>query len=161
MEQLSVFANAVLNQSQSVGDDSISVLEYRGDDTQYVAITNQHDTYFAGHTTKGVLSSWIMGDIPQRIVDLMVKAINNRTRERNFNRLSEQLASGEITEEEFDRAIDENEDEYVIKCDIKPSEMDMKVAAYLAPQLMGVEDTDDLAVLFSFDEMVIRQFLKE
>lgn len=102
-----------------------------------------------------------MGDIPQRIVDLMVKAINNRTRERNFTRLSEQLALGEISEDEFNRAIDEREEEYVIKCDIKPSEMDMKVAAYLAPQLMDVEDTDDLAVLFSFDEMVIRQFLKE
>ena len=101
-----------------------------------------------------------MGEIPQKLIELAVRAINNRTRERNFSRLGEQLASGEITEEDYDCAIDEHEEEYVIKCDIKPSEMDIKMAATLAPQIMDVEDIDDLAVLFSFDESVIRQYLE-
>ncbi len=101
-----------------------------------------------------------MGEIPQRFIDLVVNAINNRTRERNFSRLGEQLASGEITEEEYERALDENEDDYVIKCDVKPSEMDIKMAASLAPKIMDLEDTDDLAVLFSFDESEIRHYLE-
>lgn len=150
----------MLFQPQSAGDESFSVVEYFGRDTQYIAVRNQEDTFFAGHTTKGVLSSWIMGDIPQRTVELAINAINNRTRERNFSRLGEKLASGEISEDEYDRTLQEHEDEYVIKCNIKPSEMDMRLAAHLAPRLMDVDDTDDLAVLFSFDESEIRRFLE-
>lgn len=161
MEQMKLYSNAVIFQPLSAGDETCTVFEYRGAETQYIAVCNQEDTYFAGHTTKGVLSSWIMGDIPQRIIELAVNAINNRTRERNFFRLGEQLALGEISEEEYDRTLDLNEDEYVIKCDIKPSEMDMIVASHLAPRIMDVEDTDDLAVLFSFDETVIRNYLEE
>ena len=157
---MKLFNNAMAYQPLSSGTDTYSVLEYMSSETQYIAIQNQEDTYFAGHTTKGVLSSWSMGDIPQRVIELAVKAINNRTRERNFYRLSEQLASGEISEEEYDRTLDEHEDEYVIKCEVKPSEMDMKVAAHLASRIMDVEDTDDLAVLFSFDESEMRKILE-
>lgn len=160
MEIMNGYSSAMLFQPQSAGDESFSVVEYISHDTQYIAVRNQEDTYFAGHTTKGVLSSWIMGDIPQRVVELAISAINNRTKERNFSRLGEKLASGEISEEEYDRALQEHEDEYVIKCNIKPTEMDMRLAAHLAPKLMDVEDTDDLAVLFSFDESEIRHYLE-
>ena len=159
MEQVCLYTNGA-DQTQSAGDNSFSVIKFRGADTQYVAVCKENETYFAGHTTKGILSSWIMGEIPQRFIDLVVNAINNRTRERNFSRLGEQLASGEITEEEYERALDENEDDYVIKCDVKPSEMDIKMAASLAPKIMDLEDTDDLAVLFSFDESEIRHYLE-
>ena len=161
MEQKQLYNNAMFFQPLSAGGEACTVYEFRGPETQYVAIRNQGDTFFAGHTTKGVLSSWIMGDIPQRVIELAVNAINNRTRERNFFRLGEQLALGEISEEEYDRTLDQQEDEYVIKCNIKPSEMDMKVAAHLAPKVMDVENIDDLAVLFSFDETVIRHYLEE
>lgn len=160
MEQMKLFNKAMVYQPLSAGADTFSILEYVGPDTQYIAVQNQEDTFFAGHTTKGVLSSWIMGDIPQRVIELAARAINNRTRERNFYRLGEQLALGEISEEEYDSTLDEHEDEYVIKCDVKPTEMDMKVAAHLAPKIMDVEDTDDLAVLFSFDESEIKNFLE-
>lgn len=160
MEIMNGYSSAMLFQPQSAGDESFSAVEYIGRDTQYIAVRNQEDTFFAGHTTKGVLSSWIMGDIPQRVVELAINAINNRTKERNFSRLGEKLASGEISEEEYDRALHEHEDEYVIKCNIKPTEMDMRLAAHLAPKLMDIEDTDDLAVLFSFDESEIRHYLE-
>lgn len=160
METMLSYPKVFINPTQSVGDNSFSVFEYHGSDTQYVAVCQQDDTYFAGHTTKAVLSSWIMGEIPQRLVDLAVKAINNRTRERNFSRLGEQLALGEISEEEYDRVLEEQEDDYVIRCDVKPSETDIKMAVSLASQVMDVEDTDDLAVLFSFDESVIKHYLE-
>ena len=102
-----------------------------------------------------------MGDVSQRIVDLAINAINNRTKERNFSRLGEKLALGEITEDEYDKVLLEHEDEFVIKCDIKPSELDMKYAVQLASKLMDVKDTDDLSVLFSFDESVIKHYLEE
>lgn len=160
MKPTNYYTNALPIQPQTAGDESYSVL-YMDKDTQYVAVRNQEDTYFAGHTTKGVLSSWIMGDVSQRIVDLAINAINNRTKERNFSRLGEKLALGEITEDEYDKVLLEHEDEFVIKCDIKPSELDMKYAVQLASKLMDVKDTDDLSVLFSFDESVIKHYLEE
>ena len=160
MKPTNYYTSALPIQPQTAGDESFSVL-YMDKDTQYVAVRNHEDTYFAGHTTKGVLSSWIMGEVPQRIVDLAINAINNRTKERNFFRLGEKLALGEITEDEYDNTLLEHEDEYVIKCDIKPSELDMKYAVQLASRLMDVNDTDDLSVLFSFDESAIKHYLEE
>ena len=161
MKQTKLYSKAVAYPPLLTGADTYSVFEYQAPDTHCIAVRNQEDTFFAGHTTNGVLSSWIMGDIPQRVIDLAVKAINNRTRERNFYRLGEQLALGEISEEEYDHILEEHEDDYIIKCDFKPSEMDMKVAAHLAPKIIDVKDTDDLAVLFSFDESEIKNYLED
>lgn len=161
MKLINYYTSALSCQPQTAGDESFSIIQYTDRDTQYVAVQNNEDTFFAGHTTNGVLSNWIMGEIPQRIVDLAINAINNRTKERNFSRLGEKLALGEISEAEYDSLLQENEDEYVIKCNIKPSELDLKYAVLLAPKVMDVNDTDDLAVLFSFDESEIRRYLEK
>lgn len=161
MDVLNELSSVVIDSPHSTGEDDYSVIEYNGADTQYYAICKEGNTVFAGHTTDSALTGWVMGEIPQRVMELATNAINNRTRERNFFRLSEQLSSGEITEDEYDRELDEHEDEYIIKCTIKPCMLDLKIAASLAPHLMDVEDTDDLSVLFSFDESVIRHYLGE
>lgn len=161
MDQLSGFSNVIVESPLSTAGDDFSVIEYNGADTQYYAICKEGNTVFAGHTTDSALTGWVMGEIPQRLLELSASAINNRTRERNFFRLSEQLSSGEISEDEYERELDEREDEYVIKCNVRPSVLDLKIAASLAPHLMDVEDTDDLAVLFSFEEAAIRRYLGE
>lgn len=161
MEELKGLSSVVIDSPHSAAGDALSVFEYNGAGTQYFAICREGNTVFAGHTTDSALTGWVMGEIPQRLLELAANAINNRTRERNFFRLSEQLSSGEITEDEYDLELDEREDEYVIKCNVKPSMLDLKIAASLAPRLMDVEDTDDLSVLFSFDESVIKHYLGE
>ena len=55
---------------------------------------------------------------------MLVDAVNNRTRERNYYQLYSRMLDNEISEEEFDRAIDENPDEYVISNDKVPSELE-------------------------------------
>lgn len=130
-------------------------------ETQYVALRGKDDMYFAGKTSNYILQHWIDGSIPKRVMDLVATAINNRTRERNFAQLNEQLSNGEITEQEYDKTLEEHSDEYIIQCNSKPSELDIRFATQLAPDLMGVNDTDDLAVLFSFDENEIRKYISK
>lgn len=144
--------------TSTVGD-SVSYSFYADANTQYVAMKRDEDIYFTGHSNLPSLQNWMDGSIPRRFVELVTNAINNRTRERNFSRLNERLASGDITEDEFDKAISERENEFVIQCNIKPTEWDMKAAALLAENLLDVTDTDDLAVLFSFDENEMKKYI--
>lgn len=143
-------------------DKDVMVNEYVGHDgTRMLSYHTGANTYFAGYTRNDTIKGWLNGDIPNRIVDLAVRAINNRTRERNVARLGESFALGEISDEEYDRIIDENEDNYIIKCNAIPTETELKIASYMASKLMDVNDTDDLAVLFSFDESSIKNYLKQ
>lgn len=154
---MAIYPN-IMTSEVSPNKDNLTTV-FIGNNTQCVAMQHDNDMFFAGHTTMATLQNWLSGEIPFRLHNMIVNAINNRTRERNFSRLNEQLASGEITELEFNEAISEHSDKYVIRCDIKPTEWDLKMASILAPDLLDVSDTDDLAVLFSFDEAEIRKYI--
>lgn len=86
----------------------------------------------------------------QVIIDTLVQAINNRTKERNYFRLLSKLYSGETTEDEFESTINDNEGEFVVKMDKKPSMEELQVAFSASKDIMDVETTDDLCSLFSF-----------
>lgn len=152
--------NVVLNPVMDSGEKTFSVVEYSGTDTHYVALKNDNHVYFQGHTSYSVLVDLLSGDSVNRFRNLAIRAINNRTRERNFSRLSEMLASGDITEQVYEESLEKDADKYIITCDIKPTEQDIKMASSLATELMDVEDTDDIAVLFSFEESEIRKFIE-
>lgn len=158
--------NEILNTSDiqttsatSTVGDSVSYSFYADADTQYVAMKKDEDVYFTGHSNHPTLQNWLDGSIPRRFIELVTNAINNRTRERNFSRLNEQLASGDISDEDFDKAISERENEFVIQCNIKPTEWDIKAASLLAENILDVSDTDDLSVLFSFDENEVKKYI--
>ncbi len=157
-EMLNTIGIPAANVTSTVGDP-VSYSFYADANTQYVAMKRDDDVYFAGHSNLPSLRDWVDGAIPRRFVELVTNAINNRTRERNFSRLNERLASGDITEDEFAKAISERENEFVIQCNIKPTEWDIKAAAFLAENLLDVSDTDDLAVLFSFDESELKKHI--
>ncbi|MBD5369609.1 MAG: hypothetical protein HDR80_00460 [Bacteroides sp.] len=78
-------------------------------------------------------------------------AVNNRTRERNYANLCLRLAEGEITEEEFDREIIENEDRYVITFQDAIPEENVCIAARLTDGLLDIETEDDFRELFSIN----------
>lgn len=157
-EMLNTSGIPTTSATSTVGD-SVSYSFYADANTQYVAMKKDEDVYFTGHSNLPTLQSWLDGSIPRRFIELVTNAINNRTRERNFSRLNEQLASGDISEEDFDKAISEREDEFVIQCNIKPTEWDIKAASLLAENLLDVSDTDDLSVLFSFDDNEVRKYI--
>lgn len=99
-------------------------------------------------TLQGIVTRIVHVD---RLSELLIKAVNNRTRERNYFKKLVELFQGEVTEEEFDKAIEENEDDYVITADVTPSREDLMLACEAAKQIKDVRDLDDFAALFSFN----------
>ena len=87
----------------------------------------------------------------KRLVELLINAVNNRTRQRNYFRLYCQLLENEITEKEFDNEIDDNEDEYVINNDKDYSENDIELISELKGRILDFdcEFIDDIEDLFS------------
>ncbi|ERT60311.1 hypothetical protein HMPREF1254_0622 [Prevotella sp. BV3P1] len=99
-------------------------------------------------TLQGIVTRIVHVD---RLSELLIKAVNNRTRERNYFKKLVELFQGEVTEEEFDKAIEENEDDYVVTADGTPSREDLMLACEAAKQIKDVRDIDDFAALFSFN----------
>lgn len=77
-------------------------------------------------------------------------AVNNRTRERNYFKKYVELLEGTISDEDFDKAIEDNEDDYVIQEDKEPTLEDVRCVLEMAPELKDVDSVEDLASLFSF-----------
>ena len=96
-----------------------------------------------------------------RMSQLLIRAVNNRTRERNYFRLYSQLLENEITDEEFDKEIEENEDDYVVSNNEDVDLNDIEVALSLRHYIKDVKDVDDMADLFSFSDKSIRKSLVE
>lgn len=121
--------------------DGSSVVAVQEDNRDRIAI--------AGTVNKAMFFNISTAD---RLKELMTRAINNRTRERNYFKLYCDMLDGSITEEEFDKEIEENEDRYVIKQNQDASVEDMEVALEVSPLLMDVKSPDDMAEVFSFSE---------
>ena len=102
-------------------------------------------TEFAG-------ASYNIGVLYPMSLDLLRTAVNNRTRERNYFRLLSQYLSEEISADDFDREIEENEDLYVLNCSRRPSRAQFEMACFLSNGLLGVDSPDDFFSLFSFSE---------
>lgn len=95
-------------------------------------------------------------------LDLLAEAVNNRTRERNYFRKYAELLMGELSDEDFNREIEENEAMYVIQPHIDASLEDLNLAVYLAKKggLMDIDSIDDIIDLFSFKYPSLREKLR-
>ena len=83
--------------------------------------------------------------------DMLIRAINNRTRERNYANICLRLAEGEITEEEFENEIMNNEDRYVISFEDETPEESVMIASLLTKDILDVDTEDDFKELFSIN----------
>lgn len=95
-----------------------------------------------------------------KIYELLVGAFNNRTRERNYYKLYTKLLEGEITEEQFDSEIEENEDKYVVTAPEDKDKETIFTAASICKDLLDVNDTDEFSSLFSINEPSIKNYIK-
>ncbi len=86
-----------------------------------------------------------------RCIELLTRAVNNRTRERNYFQLHCRFLEGELSGEDFEREIDANQDEYVVSNDEDLREGDVEIALGLIGNIKDVDSADDMADLFSFD----------
>ena len=115
------------------------------------------DSNFICHSSN--LKEIFNGGLPQKIYDFLIRAINNRTIERNYFRLYGDLLSGDISEQEFQQEIEEHESDYVLENNIIPSEEDIKLAIQLSEHVKDVQSSEDLSSLFSFNSIAIDKIL--
>jgi len=94
-----------------------------------------------------------------KVKDFLVRAVNNRTRERNFFKLYNELLEKRITDEDFDKTIEDQEDDYVVSQDQDADLNDLRLALFLASDIKDVEDADDVAALFSFSHESLKKCL--
>ena len=132
---------------------------YKNDGSSVIAIqdNNKDRVTFAGVANKARFFSISTAD---RLKELMTRAINNRTRERNYFKLYCDMLGGNITEDEFDKEIEQNEDKYIIKQDCDASIEDIEVSLEVSPSIMDVKSPDDMAEIFSFSEKSMQKSIQ-
>ena len=131
-------------------------LEYEYGMNSTVMIMGVHDRtvnsgIFMGSYRGDSFTSVIESFAPAKAMKLLLRAVNNRTVERNYFRLYSQLLEGSISEEAFDQEIEKNEKDYVIQTDVKPKKEDIEIALRLAGQIKDMNSSSDLSTVFSFD----------
>lgn len=132
---------------------------FEGSGLKVLCVQNDSTTAFAGKARNVVIST-VARSLDGSREQMLVDAINNRTRERNYYHLYSRLLEGEITEDEFDREIDENTDDYVISTDKIPTEQEFHDAIALADHIKGIETTGDIETLFSFSGKEFNDYCK-
>ncbi|WP_373226721.1 hypothetical protein [Phocaeicola dorei] len=133
---------------------SLSVID--SENIKMVSMSDGIHTAFVGVADNKAVNMVTSMD---RMSQLLIRAVNNRTRERNYFKLCNQLLDKEITDEEFEKEIDENEDNYVLSNNEEADMNDIEVALSLCDYLKDVKDVDDMADLFSFSDNSIRKSL--
>lgn len=91
---------------------------------------------------------------------LLITAINNRTRERNYANICLQLAEGQISEDEFEKEIMDNENRYVISFRDKTTSEEILIASQLTEKILDVNTEDDFQELFSINSASISKMLE-
>lgn len=134
---------------------TLSVVD--NDDVQMIVYQDGRQSKFAGIANNDVFTKIISID---RASELLIRAVNNRTRERNYFRKYCELLQNEISDEMFDEEIDKNEDEYVISENEDADLNDIALALTLSNRLKDVKDVDDMASLFSFSRSAILKSLE-
>ena len=101
-----------------------------------------------------------MGVNYEEMMELLIRAVNNRTRQRNFFRLYNNMLEGLITEEDFYKTIEENEDDYVVEETEIPTKERLGYALYISKRIKNVDKSEELSTLFSFSSGVTDGELK-
>ena len=114
-------------------------------------------TAFSGVATNSFLT--FQESHIDKVKDFLVRAVNNRTRERNFFKLYNELLERRITDDEVDKTIEDHEDDFVVSQDQNADLNDLRLALFLAADIKDVEDADDVAALFSFSHESLRKCL--
>lgn len=143
--------------------DNVSSTFYFSSNDSNVQIQGVHDskgnTVFSGVSRDNSIFKILNVDISPKVYELLKRAINNRTIERNYFRLYSELLDGTITEEEFDKEIEENESEYVISNNIIPSKEELMLALNISDDIKDVKTSEDISSLYSFNSIVVDKLL--
>jgi hypothetical protein len=152
------------NSTVSIAKTSVYVEQSRSDevsptvtmcqmqDGAFVAVkpSDNGNVFFAGISQGSSVISRMVGADYAEMVELLTRAVNNRTRQRNYFRLQNNLLEGIISEDDFYKEIEEKEDEYVVEEMESPSPERLRHAMILSQGIKDVQNSEDLSTLFSF-----------
>ena len=134
--------------------DSITISTVISEGLKITAVTDGNVTAFAGVANNNVLN---IEQSMDRERELLLRAVNNRTRERNFFRLYADLLENVITEEEYNRQLEEHEDDFVQPLPVDASTSDIETAVRLSEHIKDIKSMDDFQSLFSFNDVSIHR----
>ena len=129
--------------------NSITISTVVSNDMKITVATDGNITAFAGVAKNNTFNIERSVD---RDKELLIRAVNNRTRERNFFRLYADMLEQSITEEEYSQQLEERQDEYVLPLPVEADMADIEAAVELSRHIKGVESMDDFQSLFSFSD---------
>ena len=133
-----------------------TAFEYGAGATSSIMIVGVHNPnkeagFFVGSYRGDSFTSILNSFVPENAISLLIRAINNRTVERNYFRLYSQLLEDSISEDRFDEEIEHHEEDYVISTDHKPSQEEVQFILRIADKIKDLNNSTDMATLFSFD----------
>ncbi len=120
---------------------------------------NNEITSFSGVSYKNSIFEILNGGVNKKICNFLIRAINNRTIERNYFRLYSELLENVINEDEFNKEIEEHEDDYVIQNNISPSREDIMLVLNISRDIKDIQSSEDLSSLFSFNSIEVDKLL--
>ena len=129
-----------------------------GSNVEMIAICNSGDMCLAVSATEGTIT---LESSANPLKELLIRAVNNRTRERNYFKKYCELLEGDLTDEQFDNEIDTHPDEYVVSTEASTNLNELELAVNLAKHLKGIESIDDFTALFSFSDDSVRKCISE
>ena len=149
--------------STGYGNDASTLFSGNLKDGKFVAVSHEDgsNVVFAGVSEGNAVINRMIGLEYEETVELMIRAVNNRTRQRNYFRLYGRMRDGEITEEEFYSAIENNEDDYVVEESEMPTKERLMLALSLCRGMKDVKSSEDVSTLFSFDSSETDRQLEE
>lgn len=127
---------------------------------QEVKIMEGKDTIEIQTSVIGAAKLEFMSGTVEAVSNILLRAVNNRTRERNYANLCLSLSEGEITEEEFENEIINNENRYVISYQEETSPEEILIASQLSQKVLDVDTEDDFRELFSINSLSLSNFSK-
>lgn len=116
---------------------------------------------FSGSSSVGTFHKILIYNFEYSI-DMLITAINNRTKERDYFRLYCDMLDNSITEEEFDNEIDTNEDKYVISYNNCFSDIQaLRQILLFSEKINDVDSVEDFATLFSYNPESLKKLLNK
>ena len=150
-------------EQQRTGEAYPTVTMCQMQDGAFVAVkpSDNDNVFFAGISQGSSVISRMVGVDYAEMVELFTRAVNNRTRQRNYFRLQNELLEGLISEDDFYKEIEEKEDEYVVEEKETPSPKRLCHAMILSQGIKDVQNSEDLSTLFSFSSEATDSELKK
>lgn len=156
--------SCIISQCESQGSSqSLTISQFSTYDTQVTSVESpgMPQVFFFGVSESSSFTEYFTGEKMSRVFNLLIKAVNNRTIERDYFKLYCEMLMGNISEEQFEKELDDNESAYVVDCEETPSVQDLKLAVHLSNYIKDVKTSEDLSSLFSFNVNKIEKLLSE